>query len=115
MLFILTYKSKQNHTNRETSWIILLTFDITALARVLQLKKTVEDLKMYTSYITGMLSNLGPMPLERIHNMLKVIVASGSEHKYNKTPQQLTSLLQQLCREEKVESCADGRYEVIKK
>tara|TARA_B100000780_G_C21016655_1_gene407300 strand:- start:161 stop:322 length:162 start_codon:yes stop_codon:yes gene_type:complete len=45
MLFILTYKSKQNHTNRETSWIILLTFDITALAQVLQLKKTVEDLK----------------------------------------------------------------------
>lgn len=77
--------------------------------------QAVEDLKMYTSYITGMLSNLGPMPLERIHNMLKVIVASGSEHKYNKTPQQLTSLLQQLCREEKVESCADGRYEVIKK
>lgn len=73
-----------------------------------------EEMQVYESYVCGMLSNLGQLPLERIHNMLKMF-ASGSEHKYNKTPQQLSIFLQQLCKDEKLERCPDGMYKVIKR
>jgi len=61
-----------------------------------------EEIQAYESYILGMLSNLGQLPLERIHKMLGLFV-SGSELRYNKTPQQLSVFLQQLCKEDKLE------------
>lgn len=73
-----------------------------------------EEWEAYESYIVGMLSNLGQLPLDRIHNMLKTFV-TGSEHKYNKTPQQLQFFLQQLCKGDKLEFGADGMYKLIKK
>jgi anaphase-promoting complex subunit 2 len=68
-----------------------------------------EEMKIYESYISGMLTNLGQLTLDRIHSMLKTFVA-GSDHKYDKTPQQLAVFLQQLCREEKLECTPDGLY-----
>ena len=73
-----------------------------------------EEWEAYESYVVGMLANLGQLPLERIHNFLKTFV-TGSEHKYNKTPQQLSFFLQQLCKDEKLECGADGTYKLIKK
>ena len=73
-----------------------------------------EELEAYESYIVGMLSNLGELSLNRIHNTLKMFV-TGSEIKYNKTPQQLSLVLQKLCKEEKIECGADGMYKLIKK
>ena len=73
-----------------------------------------EEMKAYESYIIGMLSNLGHLPLDRIHAMLKTFVA-GSDHKYDKTPQQLAVFLQQLCKEEKLECSPDGLYTILKK
>jgi len=73
-----------------------------------------EEMKVYESYIFGMLSNLGQLPLDRIHSMLKTFVA-GSDHKYDKTPQQLAVFLQQLCKEEKLECSPDGLYTILKK
>lgn len=73
-----------------------------------------EEMKAYESYIVGMLTNLGQLPLDRIHSMLKTFVA-GSDHKYEKTPQQLAFFLQQLCREEKLECSPDGLYTILKK
>ncbi|KAL7542585.1 hypothetical protein ACHAXR_012103 [Thalassiosira sp. AJA248-18] len=73
-----------------------------------------EEMKVYESYIFGMLSNLGQLPLERIHSMLKTFVA-GSDHKYDKTPQQLAVFLQQLCKEDKLECSPDGLYTILKK
>jgi len=73
-----------------------------------------EELSIYESYVIGMLSNLGSLPLERIHNTLKMFV-TGSDHKYNKTPHQLSLFLQQLCKDEKIECGADGMYKLIKK
>ena len=60
------------------------------------------------------ISNLGQLPLDRIHNMLKTFV-TGSDHKYNKTPQQLQIFLQQLCKGDKLEFGADGMYKLVKK
>jgi anaphase-promoting complex subunit 2 len=73
-----------------------------------------EELAIYESYIVGMLSNLGQLPLERIHNTLKMFV-TGSDIKYNKTPQQLSQFLQQLCKDEKIECGADGMYKRLVK
>jgi anaphase-promoting complex subunit 2 len=73
-----------------------------------------EEMEVYESYICGMLTNMGQLPLERIHNMLKMFV-TGSEVKYNKTPAQLSMFLQHLCKEEKLECGADGMYKLFKK
>lgn len=73
-----------------------------------------EEMEVYESYICGMLKNLGQLPLDRIHNMLKMFVA-GSDVKYNKTPQQLSSFLKHLCKEEKIECGPDGMYKLLKK
>lgn len=73
-----------------------------------------EEMQAYESYIVGMLSNLGQISLEKIHTMLKTFVA-GSDHKYDKTPQQLAVFLQQLCKEDKLECSPDGLYKLLKK
>ena len=73
-----------------------------------------EAMKVYESYIMGMLTNLKQLPLERIHSMLKMF-AAGSDHKYDKTPQQLAVFLQQLCRDDKLECSPDGLYTILKK
>jgi anaphase-promoting complex subunit 2 len=73
-----------------------------------------EEMDAYESYICGMLTNLGQLPLERIHNMLKMYV-TGSENKYSKTPQQLSLFLQHLCKQEKLECGPDGMYKLFKK
>ena len=73
-----------------------------------------EEMKVYESYIFGMLTNLKQLNLERIHSNLKTFVA-GSDHKYDKTPQQLAVFLQRLCKEEKLEVSNDGVYSIFKK
>lgn len=73
-----------------------------------------EEMEVFESYICGMLTNLGQLPLDRIHNMLKMFV-TGSDVKYNKTPQQLSMFLKHLCKQEKLECGPDGMYKLIKK
>lgn len=73
-----------------------------------------EEMAVYTSYIVGMLTNLGQLPLKTIHNNLKTFV-SGSDLKYSKTPQQLSAFLQHLCRKETLECGPDGMYKILKK
>lgn len=36
-----------------------------------------EELQVFWTYIIGMLTNLNPMPLERIHQMLKMFASHG--------------------------------------
>lgn len=74
-----------------------------------------EEMEIYESYIIGMLINMGQLPLDRIHNLLKTYVSGGSDVKYNKTPQQLGRFLQQLCKREKLERDPDGTYKLFKK
>ena len=74
-----------------------------------------EEYEVYESYISVMLTSLKDgASLDKIHNMLKMM-ASGSETKYNKSPQQLSAFLQRLCRQEKLECGPDGTYKLVKK
>ena len=51
----------------------------------------------------GMLSNFRTLPVDRIHNMLKMFVNSD-EHKYDKTMDQLEGFLDALANEGKLEA-----------
>ena len=73
-----------------------------------------EKTKAFESYILGMLSNSGQLSLDRIQNNLKMFV-TGSEHRYNMTPRQLSLFLQQMCKAEKIEYSAGGMYKTLKK
>jgi anaphase-promoting complex subunit 2 len=73
-----------------------------------------EELDVYVSYIVGMLTRLGQLSLQTIHNNLKTHV-TGSDLQYNQTPAQLATLLQQLCRQERLECGPDGMYKLFKK
>lgn len=58
-----------------------------------------QEMAVYESYIIGMLTNFDSLPLERIHNMLKMFVA---EPPYDKTSEQLASFLGKLVAEDKL-------------
>ena len=73
-----------------------------------------QEMEAYESYINGMLTNMGQLSLDRIHNMLKMFV-TGSDIQYNKTPAQLAVFLQQLVKQEKLECGPDGMYKLVKK
>lgn len=60
----------------------------------------------------GMLTNLGKLPINRIHNTLKMFMSSG-DNKYDKTIQELGQLLWRLCTEGKLEQ-VDGEYRLVK-
>ena len=56
-------------------------------------------MKVYEQYIIGMLTNFPSLPLDRIHNMLKMFVADPA---YDKTQDQLEAFLNHLIAEDKV-------------
>ena len=62
-----------------------------------------KEMHVYESYIVGMLRNFNSLPLDRIHNMLKMFVSSG-EHKYDKEIESLEQFLDTLCKQEKLET-----------
>lgn len=65
-----------------------------------------QEMNVYESYVIGMLTNFDSLPLDRIHNMLKMFV---SDPPYDKTLQQLQGFLGRLVGEEKLEF-RDGVY-----
>jgi anaphase-promoting complex subunit 2 len=77
-----------------------------------------EEMELYESYVMVMLSSLQQANLEKIHNTLKMMLASagGDVTKSNAiAPQQLTAFLQRLCQQEKLECGPDGMYKIFKK
>ncbi|CAN0231435.1 unnamed protein product, partial [Discosporangium mesarthrocarpum] len=68
--------------------------------------------KVIEQYLTGMLTNLGKLPLNRIHNTLKMFMSSG-DSKYDKSMSELAQLLGRLCGDNKLE-LVDGEYCLLK-
>jgi len=64
------------------------------------------EMAVYESYVVGMLTNFKSLPLERIHNMLKMFVVDPP---YDKSAQQLSTFLGRLCARDKLE-LRDGSY-----
>ncbi|CAM9914808.1 unnamed protein product [Choristocarpus tenellus] len=63
-------------------------------------------------YLRGMLTNLGKLPLNRIHNTLKMFM-SGGDLKYDKSLAELSQLLNRLCNESKLD-LVNGEYALVK-
>ncbi len=60
-----------------------------------------QEMAMYESYIMGLLTNFDEgLPLDRIHNMLKMFVV---EPVYDKSAEQLSAFLMKLTGEEKLQ------------
>ncbi len=62
-------------------------------------EQAAAGMKVYEQYVVGMLTNFPSLPLDRIHNMLKMFV---SEPPYDKSEHQLEAFLAQLVAEDKV-------------
>uniref|UniRef100_A0A7S2SKH5 Anaphase-promoting complex subunit 2 n=1 Tax=Mucochytrium quahogii TaxID=96639 RepID=A0A7S2SKH5_9STRA len=67
------------------------------------------EMKVYESFVRGMLNNYESLPLDRIHNMLKMFVSTG-EHKYDKNVQQLGAFLDKLVRDDVLEFSNAGYF-----
>ncbi|GAB2280248.1 anaphase-promoting complex subunit 2 [Dionaea muscipula] len=70
-----------------------------------------KEMTVYEKFIMGMLTNIGDLALERIHNGLKMFCTA--DPRYDKSLQQLQSFLSGLVSEEKLEM-RDGIY-ILKK
>ena len=66
--------------------------------------------EVYLNYIKGMCTNMGALPLERIHNML-LMFCGGDEHPYEFDEGQLRTFLTDLVKEDVLE-CSSGEYSV---
>ena len=70
-----------------------------------------EELQVFWSYILGMLTNLDSMPLERIHQMLKMFASQGPGFEFSQD--ELRGFLQRKVREHKL-VYAHGVYQLPK-
>ncbi|XP_077224697.1 anaphase-promoting complex subunit 2-like [Tasmannia lanceolata] len=70
-------------------------------------EQLLKEMSVYEKYILGMLTNVGSMALDRIHNTLKMFCVADPP--YEKSLQQLQSFLSGLISEEKLE-LRDGMY-----
>jgi anaphase-promoting complex subunit 2 len=68
-----------------------------------------EEMKVYWKYIVGMLTNVGPMPVNNIHSFLKMAVPK--EIAYTKSQDELEQYLSIKVDEEVVE-LSGGRYKL---
>lgn len=71
-----------------------------------------EELQVFWSYIVGMLTNLDSMPLERIHQMLKMFASQGPGSSFA-SQEELKNFLQRKVREHKL-VYAYGNYHLPK-
>lgn len=62
-------------------------------------KRAAQDMAVYEQFVMGMLSNLDALPLERIHNLLKMFV---TEPPYDKSAEQLAAFMGRLVADEKL-------------
>ncbi|KAJ2455546.1 Anaphase-promoting complex subunit 2 [Coemansia sp. RSA 2336] len=65
-----------------------------------------EALRMHFNYIVGMLTNFGPLPLDRIHSMLSMFIPGDTT-----TPDELRAFLTQMVREDQLDM-SGGMYKL---
>jgi len=75
------------------------------------IKDPFEDMHVYWSYIVGMLTNLGSLPVDKIHSFLVMFVPS--EDPYVKTKQELETYLLAMTDEGKLKN-EDSKFSLVK-
>jgi len=77
-----------------------------------QAEQLAAEMRVFEQYVVGMLTNLESLPLQRIHNMLKMFVpATGGERGYDRSEQELHRFLNHLVEDGKLELSA-GQYSI---
>lgn len=71
-----------------------------------------EQMRIYWSYIQGMLTNLGAVNAEKIHSFLKMLVPK--ETPYSKSLEELQQFLEFMVEEEKLVVSTEGLYKLQK-
>lgn len=71
-----------------------------------------EEMRVYWSYIQGMLTNLGAVNAEKIHSFLKILVPK--ETPYSKSLEELNQFLEFMVEEEQLIVGGDGLYKLQK-
>lgn len=71
-----------------------------------------EEMRVFWSYIQGMLTNLGAVNAEKIHSFLKILVPK--ETPYSKSLEELNQFLEFMVEEEKLIVGGDGLYKLQK-
>jgi anaphase-promoting complex subunit 2 len=104
----------QTSVSRDMDSASMMDDDVSEGQAASAMAQEAEERDVYQSYILNMLTTLKTLPLEKIHNNLKMF-ATGSDHKYNMTVHQLSGFLQHLCKQERLECGPDGDYKVFKK
>lgn len=69
-------------------------------------------MRIYWSYIQGMLTNLGSVNAEKIHSFLKMLVPK--ETPYTKSLEELDQFLECMVEEEKLVVNGEGLYKLQK-
>lgn len=77
-----------------------------------QTEESQEEIKIYGSYIQGMLTNLGAVGADKIHSFLKMLVPR--ETPYVKTLDELKVLLELMVEQEKLIVTTEGLYRLNK-
>ncbi|BGP23807.1 anaphase-promoting complex subunit 2 [Rhodotorula toruloides] len=72
--------------------------------------RRIEEMRIFWQYIQGMLTNLGALPLSRIHSTLNML-APGYK---GKTIDELTALLEQVMSEGLLQKTASGSWKIVK-
>ena len=73
-----------------------------------------QEMRVYEQYVVGMLTNLGTLPLGRIHNMLRMFVpAQGADRGYDRSEPELQRFLNRLVEDGKLEM-SQGQYKIKK-
>lgn len=73
-------------------------------------ERAAEEMKVYWQYIVGMLTNLGPKPVEQVHSFLKMLVPK--ETPYTKSQEELEQYLTYLVEDQKLEFVG-GSYKLL--
>ncbi|GAO49751.1 hypothetical protein SAICODRAFT_97971 [Saitoella complicata NRRL Y-17804] len=68
-----------------------------------------EEMRIYWQFIVGMLTNLGPMPIERMQMMLGMLVPGG----FTRSLEELRSFLEVMAKEGKIELGTGGVYKLV--
>lgn len=73
-------------------------------------ERAAEEMNVYWQYIVGMLTNLGPKPVEQVHSFLKMLVPK--ETPYTKSQEELEQYLTYLVEDQKLEFVG-GNYKLL--
>lgn len=108
-IFVLCDQDRPGDESMEAQTNVVVEEEETCMASASDQRE--EELQVFWSYILGMLTNLDSMPLERIHQMLKMFASQGPGFEFSQD--ELRSFLQRKVREHKL-VYAFGTYQLPK-